>query len=393
VRFRPEDQGALHVDMKVPQGRNILRFVISDNEFTARSNPVQVKSNKSASDIYWGDIHGHTLLSDGHGTLDEFYRYCRDVAALDICAATDHGFMISDAATWKRSKKITEKFNQPGRFVTLQAYEWSGMTNVGGDHNVYFRSSDPPIFRSRSYYDYRNQQTYHGSEPQVNFIEDLNSTLLQRFKEGNVLTIPHYGGRKANPAWHNPRIERLIEIFSDHQRSHKWAYEFLKRGYRLGIIASNDSHTGRPGYGFLHNPLQKKDGVIEIGTSLMAVFSKDLSRDTIFTSLYNRRTYATTGDRILLDLRLGNARMGEEITGKEPATIYVTVEGTAPVKTIEILRDTKVVKSVQFTSEHASLEWKDQTPLALGATAVYWVRVVQANKEEAVSSPIWLTRK
>ena len=299
ARFRLNDRGVIHLNLPVPQVPGILRLVASDGSLTARSNPIRVTAKRPATQIYWGDIHGHTLVSDGRGTVDEFYQYCRDVAALDFCAVTDHGYMIQDS-DWQTTKEITEKYSQPGRFVTFQAYEWSGKTDVGGDHNIYFRSSDPPIFRSRSYYDYRNQQTYHGPAPQVNFIEDLFSTLLARYPKGDVLAIPHYGGRKANPAWHNPRIERLIELFSDHQRSYQWAYAFLKKGYRLGIMASTDNHTGRPGNGFLHNPLLKKNKALEIGTALTATIADDLTRDSIFTSLFNRRTYATTGDRILL---------------------------------------------------------------------------------------------
>jgi hypothetical protein len=63
------------------------------------------------------------------------------------------------------------------------------------------------------------------------------------------MAIPHYGGRHANAAFHNPKLQRQIEIFSDHRRSEDWATPFLQNGYRLGIMASSDNHAGNAGYG------------------------------------------------------------------------------------------------------------------------------------------------
>ena len=124
------------------------------------------------------------------------------------------------SATEGETIRVTNQVYKPGRFVTFQAYEWSGLTSVGGDHNVFFLHPDPPIYRSRSYYDYRNLQMYHGPEPQVNHVEDLFATRAPKLKNNDILAIPHYGGRKGNPDWHNPKIQRMIEVFSEHPRPH-----------------------------------------------------------------------------------------------------------------------------------------------------------------------------
>jgi hypothetical protein len=181
----------------------------------------------------------------------------------------------------------------------------------------------------------------------------------------------------------------MIEIFSDHQRSHEWAYQFLRRGYRIGILASSDNHTGRPGYGFLRNPLHSR---IEIGTALVAVQADDLSREAVFDSIFQRRAYATSGDRILLDVHMGTARMGEELTAAATPVLRVEVEGTAPVNAVEVWKDVERVHQVVFDSETVRLEWTDPAPPSVGITAAYWVRIVQSNQEEAISSPIWWQR-
>lgn len=352
---------------------------------------MRIRDGDDRPHLLFGDIHGHTLRSDGRGTPEQFHTYCRDVAALSFCALTEHDFMLSDAS-WDDIQRVVEDFNEPGRYATIQAFEWSGLSELGGDHNVYFRGSDTTLLRSRSYYDYRNQQTYHGPAPQVNFIEDLYSALLRDYPLGEVMTIPHYGGRPANPNWHEPRLERMIEIMSDHQRSHEWAYEFLRKGYRLGFMASSDNHTGRPGYGFLQNPLLSAAGT-ETGTSLVAVYADELTRESVFDALYDRYAYATSGERILLDMRMGDWRMGQEADGEDMPPLVVSVEATATVERIDILKDAVVVGSIPGEGESMSLEWSDPTPPGVGGTAAYWVRIVQTDNEEAVSSPIWWTQR
>jgi len=32
--------------------------------------------------VYWGDVHGHTSISDGKGSLDDYFTYARDAAKL-----------------------------------------------------------------------------------------------------------------------------------------------------------------------------------------------------------------------------------------------------------------------------------------------------------------------
>lgn len=389
VSFDQTDGGLKTIEVASPQRQDAFRFQIRDGARSAFSNPLRNSHTAEGLQIFFGDLHGHSFDSDGHGRPQDFYRYCRDAAALDFCALTDHDFMMTDEI-WLENGKTTDRFNQNGEFVTFRAYEWSGMTDVGGDHNVFFRSDISPLFRSRSYYDYRNLQAYHGSEPQVNFIEDLYNALLQKLSSDDVMMIPHWGGRPANPNWHNGRIEKNIEIFSDHKRSHDWAYSFLNMGYRLGIIASGDNHTGRPGYGFLKNPFAQAEP-IEIGTALVAVIAKELSRDSIFDALISRRTYATSGDRILLDVSMGSEFMGGKGSSARVTPLEYSVEGTDEIDRIEIMRNSAVVDVIPGTGLAASGRWIDEAPLHKGKMAAYWVRIVQGNGEEAISSPIWWT--
>ena len=56
-------------------------------------------------------------------------------------------FQITDAF-WKKLNELTAEFDEPGRFVCLPGYEWSGNTGMGGDRNIFYRHEGRPIRRS-----------------------------------------------------------------------------------------------------------------------------------------------------------------------------------------------------------------------------------------------------
>ncbi|MEM6497154.1 MAG: hypothetical protein AAF709_10555, partial [Pseudomonadota bacterium] len=145
VSMRPSDLGVKEIAALPFRETGVIRFNMSDGKLTCRSNPTRVNTADDSEQIYFGDIHGHSVLSDGRGSPEEFYRYARDVAKLDFCALTDHDFMLPGVA-WSEIQKATEDFNQADQFITIHAYEWSGEAAVGGDHNVYFRGADTNCF-------------------------------------------------------------------------------------------------------------------------------------------------------------------------------------------------------------------------------------------------------
>lgn len=385
--FTEADRGAYRFENVVFRKPGVYRIGAGDGTLEAEGNPVRVVSSRPAERLLWGDLHGHTLFSDGRGTVEEYYDFAENVAALDFCAVTDHAFEIVDWM-WEHSKRVTNARNEPGRFVTFQGYEWSGNTAVGGDHNVYFVEDDPPLFRSDNYYHPRNLQMDHGPEPKVPHVEGVFAELRKRLREKNVFCIPHYGGRRGNPAFHDPKVQRMIEIMSEHRRSEDWAGTFLARGHRLGIIASGDDHFGNPGYGYLR-PTGHWD-TQEIGMALVAVYAPEQTRESIFRALYDRRVYATSGDRIVLDFRVDGHPMGTEYEATESPKVHVEAIGTAAITRVEIKRNGKIADTAEPGQRSVDLDWQDPEFDPAAGTVYYYVRVLQENGEEAISSPVWV---
>lgn len=381
--FTATDGGVYRFENLAVSAPSPIRWVADDGRLSATSNPVVVHDRSPSQYLLWGDIHGHSERSDGRGTPTEYYDHARRIAALDFAALTDHDFELPDEV-WKELQQATNAANRPGRFTTLHAYEWSGTHECGGDHNVYFLDEQPPIYRSR-WEGPENFQWAHEPLAAAPDLPTLFRLLRRHLKGANVIVIPHRGGRPANPKWHDPDLERLVEASSEHFRSLPWAAEFLKRGYRLGLMASGDNHYGHAGYGFLNHQFYR--GLV--GEALVAVLAEENTRRGVFSALYNRRCYATTGERIVLDFRVNGASMGSEIRASAAPAIEVTAIGTAPLREVEIVKDGRSAHRVRPNAESVEFTWRDPEYQA-GKSAYYYLRVLQANGEEAWSSPVWV---
>lgn len=387
--FTEADQGVYRFESIRFSQPGIHTLDAKSSDFHDASNPIQVTQSAPDELLLWGDLHGHTLFSDGRGTVEEFYDFADRVAGLDFCAVTDHAFEVRDEM-WEHTKKVNNAALRPGQFITFHAFEWSGMTPFGGDHNVFFLEDDPPIYRSTLMYEERNYQMQH-DVPKQETIEEVYAEMLQRLTDKNIFCIPHYGGRRGNPAHHSPKVQRMIEVFSEHRRSEDWASQFLSQGYRLGIMASTDGHYGNPGYGYLRYRNEAEAlSDMEIGMAAVAVYAPERSREAIFKSLYDRRVYATSGDRIILDFKVDGHPMGSEFASDTAPTLSVNATGTASINIVEFKKNgvtLQVVNPDQTTLD--DLSWKDPI-FKPGETAYYYVRIVQDNGEEAISSPVWV---
>ena len=119
------------------------------------------------------------------------------------------------------------------------------------------------------------------------------------------------------------------------------------------MIAGSDSVDGRPG-----NSHPGHMGVRNLRGGLTAVLAPELTRGAIWNALAQRRCYATTGERIVLDLRADSASMGDTLETVRLPGFVVTVAGTAPLETIDFFRGTEIVRSVDLLAPSGDLSSK-----------------------------------
>ena len=88
--------------------------------------------------------------------------------------------------------------------------------------------------------------------------------------------------------------------------------------------------TDTPGYTGLGN--QQQGG-------LAAVLAPENSTEAIFRALRDRSTYATTGERILLDATLNGEGMGRRVTEAAVRTVAARVAGTQPIVFVDVVKN------------------------------------------------------
>jgi hypothetical protein len=175
----------------------------------------------------------------------------------------------------------------------------------------------------------------------------------------------------------------------------------LELGWRIGFTGGGDDHTAHPGDEVYHGvePWRYKAG-------LMAVHAAENTRDALWQAMWNRRCYATTGARIILDWSLEGRPMGAELSLRDAPglehrrRLRVRVHGTAPVRSVEIVRNNRDVHRVEPGGMDTEFGWTDAAPLAEVNLApapycpspftFYYVRVTQADGEMAWGSPAWI---
>ena len=120
---------------------------------------------------------------------------------------------------------------------------------------------------------------------------------------------------------------------------------------------------------------------------MTAAAMPDLDRSSLIEALRNRRTYATTGARILLDFTAAGLPMGAIGTAQE-VKCCAKVHGVEPIRLIEIIKDGGVAWSEEFDNLDVAINWQD--PESPRDEHYYYLHVVQADGHMAWSSPIWI---
>jgi hypothetical protein len=348
--------------------------------------------------LYWGDVHGHTELSDGRGSVADFLSYARDQAKLDFVIVTDHDFGTGPSwrmspEAWQQIQDEVEKHTHEGRFVAIAGYEWTSQAKYWRDYTPAEQSQrlfdGPPQ-------DYNHKNVYFPSRvPHIFSAKDAaycTPDLLAAavLASGGLIQNNHpSAGPEGRDQWaYDPRYSCVItntEIGPDTPTYNGKQYtlnteqtirEFLNRGGKTGFVAGSDTHEGHP-------------------AARTAVLARKLTRAAIFDALRHRCNYAVSGARIGLDFRINGHLMGEEIEIRAQPRLKVVVEGTDRIAEIAIIRDGQPLYTIRPGTRMAALDYVDRT---FERASYYYVRITQADADEqgnpsrAWSSPIWVKR-
>ncbi|MCZ6671757.1 MAG: DUF3604 domain-containing protein [Verrucomicrobia bacterium] len=297
----------------------IYRFSFRAGDIEGIANPILVQNNPT-NRIYWGDTHGHSGMAEGAGTADGYMRFARDEARLDYVTHSEHDIWLDDRE-WETLKENIVKYFEPGVFIPFLGYEWSQSNVYGGHHNVLFRTPEDRVRIPR--------QTYPT-------LSQLYNGLRNNHDTEDVVIIPH-AHQNGEYRQSDPEMEHLVEIMSGHGTFEWFGRMYLRHGHQVGFIAASDDHLGHPGYS-----APRSSGIAQRG-GLGALMAPEKSRDALFDAMKSLYTYATTGDRIILNTEVNGARMGSRTDYSEKRIIKGRVIGTAPIDTISVIKNEKEI--------------------------------------------------
>ncbi len=204
-----------------------------------------------------------------------------------------------------------------------------------------------------------------------------------------ALSIPHttaWANKQVSWDYQDPDIERVVEIYQGLRSTYEYngapdpagrvvyekdsksfVWNALERKIKLGFIASSDHRSTH--------------------MSFAAVYAKNIDRESVFDGLRARRTYAAT-DKILLDFSIAKHIMGEEVELAGTPELAVAVEGTGPIAQIDVIKNSKIVYTVNPGKQTARFTFRDDAYHR--EDSYYYMRVIQADKNMAWASPIWI---
>ncbi|MCB9032769.1 MAG: DUF3604 domain-containing protein [Chitinophagales bacterium] len=379
------------------------------------------------SNIYWGDFHSHTKYSrDGLG--DNSLSYARNSDGLDFSAVTDHSdgnhpdtFGVN-YFEWSYQLNQAVQFHQPNRFIPFVGFE-NSLAFPSNHHNAIFNFNDNNLF-SIPRWGRSNCPTIQSMYQQADLLPNDIQTLI----------IPHHTGKcfscVANSCtvpmgfsgtYGNAKYRRLAEVYSVHGLSeyyddnHPLSYtnnsgninfcgikgSFIQDGWtkgeRLGLIASGDNHVGQTTF-------RTQGGGA-------AVIADTLTRDALFQALYNRHTYATTGERIILNFIINDSLMGSEMilnTDTLPKLDILCI-GSDELDYLDVVKwnftsgiysndipQFEVIKRI-YPKQIPNVIQYTMIDAAFTENCMYYIRAKQKNKVNntevwAWSSPIWIDK-
>ena len=348
-----------------------------------------------------GNLHEHTEISSCwpagcDGTIHDDYRFGIYSEGYDFMGITDHGYSLNEVY-WRKNLRMVDFYSDNVNFVAIPSLEWTlsnGRGNVDikpgvGHKNIFFPSEAEALKFIRN-----KDEVYSVSNE-----ETIDAVALWKFlhhQQIDCVTIPHHPADEVHATdWevHDEHYQPVVEIFQCRGNAeypncpreinvtrHKPTpnkkayidYALNEKGHKMGFVASGD-----------HN---------SIGVGVAALWVREVSQKGIVDALKHRHCFATTGDKIFVHMTV-NGAWGEEeaiLNGKSPEIAF-EIETVDKIRSIEILRNSKVIKRIKpsFDFKHMGT-YVDNELVGLQGQTHYYMRVIQENNHIAWSSPVWV---
>lgn len=357
--------------------------------------------------FYYGQLHTHTNISDGAGTLREAFDYAKNTANnLDYLIVSDHSNYLDNKSTlgtmdgvnrgielveknyaegdpiyeegitkWDYAKRLASTYSDEN-FIGAYGYEmtWSGQY---GHINTFATEG----FVSRN----DPQYVITGGQGLRTYYE-----LLAQYPS-SISMFNHPGetfGTFDDYAYYQPEYDAqmyLIEVGngegavggSTYWPSYEQYNRALDKGWHIAPANSQDNHKGRWG---------------DSNTCRTVIYTNDFTEAGLYAGIRDLRVIATEDDNSSILFKINNELFGSTMD-QRPDTLHVSVTITDPDVSdrsgrLSIIANNSTVaysQSYVLINGSVTLEF-DLDPLY----DYYFARIDQSDGDICISSPIWI---
>jgi hypothetical protein len=353
------------------------------------TTPVLVENRPDGLALYWGDIHGHSGLTDGRGTPEAYYAYARDVSFLDISALTDHDWQLTESE-FLRAHQATDAAYAPGRFITIMGME----INWIGHEVIYFfdskklaglrigRKGGVQEFWHELYTNMADEGTELMPYPQIVSAYGQKDMMII----GHTTLSKNMGGPLADPL----PGQKAIEVYSAHGSSEcakcpnaiptapdqtSSVRQWLLTGHRMAMVAAGDSHDGRPG----NSLFSGRPG------GLTGFYLARTDRKGVYDAIEKGRTFGTNGCRAVLDFSINGHPMGSTFQDETVKNYRFRVVAPFMPMTVVMVKNGHEYEAITSSKQG---QWIDFTDSDTKPAVIYLRAQSEDNSCIVWSSPI-----
>ena len=328
--------------------------------------------------LYFGQLHAHTDISNGAGSVEEAFQYASQVDGLDFFAVTDHSDSFDNAdmgtidadgadisADWAAGKQAAASVTN-GDFVGLFGFEMTWPEDKQLGHISTFNT---PGWQTRDQADFENVPTalenYYralasvpGSVSQFNHPDTVH---------GDFERFDHY----------SPKYDAavsLLEVAGEDGVVDCEYYDLaLDKGWHIAPTNNQNNHNGQWG---------------DASDARTVVLAKDLTEEALYAAMKDRRVYATQDSDLTVYYQLNGAVMGSILPKSEEAeiTVFLSDPTDEAIGNVEVVTDGGAV----LVSEYVETPSQVLELSASGGHSYYYLRITQPDGDVAITAPVWM---
>ena len=337
--------------------------------------------------LYFGQLHSHTNISDGAGSVTEAFQHATQVENLDFLAVTDHSNSFDNesdesvdlgadlsgvSSEWKQGHDAAAAVTD-GDFVGIYGFEMTWSDGFG-----HINTFNTPGFESRSNSEFGNKSG--GTEGYQNYYDKLvevDSSLSQFNHPGTTF------GDFQDFAFYDPQVDQRITLIevgngegaigsSGYFPSYEYYTRALDKGWHVAPTNNQDNHKGNWG---------------DSNTARSVVLAYNLTEEAIYDAIANYRVYATEDNDLSILYSLNGNAMGSILPDQDSISISAQISDptdSADMKVEVIVNGGLVAATKTLSGGNGTVEFSLSDDYSY-----YYLRVTQADGNIAVTAPVW----